>query len=130
MIETSVDSAARRKAPRLEIDLPVELERGKGVTRDVSASGVFFETDEALAPGARIRFSLLVEHASPVPLRLQCEGQVVRVERHDGRLGVAATISTSRMTPLGGSPRKPLAAPLKGRSARPRPARLADQISA
>lgn len=89
----------RREAPRLEIGLPVELERGNGWTRDISASGVFFETDESFTPGAPIRFSLLLEHVYPSPFRLECQGQIVRVERREGKVGVAAAINSYRLIP-------------------------------
>ncbi|HEV8457103.1 MAG TPA: PilZ domain-containing protein [Methylomirabilota bacterium] len=48
-------------------------------TRDFSSSGVFFETDRALAPGAPIEFSLVLGRVSPgLPLRLDCEGRIVQ----------------------------------------------------
>ena len=42
----------RRQALRFPITLPVELERGTGITRDISTSGVFFETDQVFRAGA------------------------------------------------------------------------------
>jgi len=100
MLKSATESIARRKVPRLEIGLLVELEHGKGWTRDVSASGVFFETDEPLAPGVPIRFSMLLDQSSTGPLRLECVGRIVRVEQQDGRLGVAATFTVSRLVPV------------------------------
>lgn len=88
----------RRKEPRLAIGLPVELEPGNGWTRDVSTSGVYFEADRSFSVGAPIKFSLVVAHAEPTVLRLQCAGQIVRVERHEGRVGVAATITASELS--------------------------------
>ena len=41
----------RRKAPRFQVTLPVELLEGKGITRDLSACGVFFETDRLFVLG-------------------------------------------------------------------------------
>lgn len=94
-----MECAERREATRLPIGLPVELERGKGWTRDVSASGVFFETDAAPSPGAPIKFSMLLEYAYPTPLRLDCEGQIIRVERRGGKVGVAAAITAYHLKP-------------------------------
>jgi hypothetical protein len=64
------DPSRIRQDRRLAVTLPVELPSGHGLPRDVSASGVFFETTHALSPGAAIRFSLLLEHADPMgPIR-------------------------------------------------------------
>lgn len=89
----------RRRAVRFPIAIPVELEGGTGVTRDVSLSGVFFETNQFFALGEPIRLTLILERATPVqPVRLQCEGRVVRVERRQPelRLGVAVAIESYR----------------------------------
>ena len=89
----------RREAPRLDIRLGVKLEDGDGWTRDVSASGVYFETEAPLTVGAPIRFSMLLEHVYPTPMRLECEGQIVRIERREGKLGVAAAMNSYRLIP-------------------------------
>ncbi len=89
----------RRRAARFPIAIPVELEGGTGVTRDVSLSGVFFETNQFFALGELIRLTLVLERASPgQPVRLQCDGRVVRVERRQAelRLGVAVAIESYR----------------------------------
>ena len=94
----------RRGGRRLAVALPVELPNGHGVTRDVSAFGVFFETTLALSPGAAIRFSLLLEHADPGgPIRLHCQGKIVRLEALRGRLGVAVAIDQHRFDPMDAS---------------------------
>ena len=75
----------------------MEVAGATGRTRDFSASGVFFETDRALRPGAPIRFSLVIGRVSPgLPLRLNCEGRIVRTEPRDGRLGVAVAVTRCR----------------------------------
>lgn len=64
----------------------------------MSASGVFFDTRERCVPGAPIRFALVLEHVDPArPLRLDCEGQVVRVEPRGELFGVAASITSCRV---------------------------------
>jgi len=94
------DFGTRRQAQRISVALPVELERGKGVTRDVSASGVFFETDLLFSPGAPITFCLVLEHVTSVgPIRLRCQGTIVRVERRNGKVGVAVAIESHRFDP-------------------------------
>ncbi len=89
----------RRRAKRYTVALPVELPQGLTLTRDVSESGVYFETDSALAPGATIRFEMVFTQVDlEGKLRVECDGEVVRVERHDQRLGVAAQITSYRLT--------------------------------
>ena len=80
--------------PRYPVSLTVETERGKGVTRDISAAGIYFETEQPHASGAPIRFTLVLEHADPTPLRLGCAGEVVRVEPRGAAFGVAAAITS------------------------------------
>jgi PilZ domain len=61
----------RRQARRYRVAVPVELEQGAGLTHDISASGVFFETDSSFPVGVTISFSLVLEHADPGgPVRL------------------------------------------------------------
>lgn len=95
------ESSERRVGERLQIDLPMELGNGhgNGRTRDVSASGVYFETEASLTAGAPIRFSFVLDHVFPTPLRLECEGQIIRVERREGKLGVAAAMNSYRLLP-------------------------------
>lgn len=87
----------RRQASRYRVNLPVELEHGSGWTRDISESGVFFEAEQPFAIGQAIRFSVMLAYAYPgTPLQLHGEGSIVRVERHDGRVGVAIALSAVR----------------------------------
>ena len=100
----------RRKDRRLGLNLNVEFTPGKssgvavpcsGTTLNVSAGGVFFETDAAglIENGMAVFLKIGVpKHAegSPDPLVLHCEGTVCRIEElpeHDSDdkkpLGVA-----------------------------------------
>ncbi len=98
------DFDMKRQAQRISVALPVELENGKGVTRDVSVSGVFFETDLLFSLGTPISFFLILEHADPVgPIRIQCQGNIVRVEPRHGKLGVAVAIDSHRFSAAGES---------------------------
>jgi len=73
----------------------VELASGKGVTRDFSGSGIFFETDRSFTPGQPIEFTLVLEHIDPKrPVRVTCKGEIVRVEKSGQKIGVAAAISS------------------------------------
>ena len=92
---------SRRQHQRLSLALPVQLQNGDGVTRDVSTSGVFFETDLSFRAGSGITFSLILEHADPAgPIRVQCQGTVVRVERVREGFGVAVAINRHRFDPM------------------------------
>lgn len=88
----------RRKAPRFQVALPVELLEGRGISRDLSAGGVFFETDRVFGLGEVIQFALVLEYIDPgQPVRLQCRGRVVRLERRGNTMGVAVAIAAYRL---------------------------------
>ena len=93
----------RRQALRFSVKLPVDLERGTGITRNISTSGVFFETDQAFSTGDPIRLTLVVEPTLPgIPTRLHCRGNVVRAERHEEKPGVGVAFTSYWFEPLGG----------------------------
>jgi len=80
--------------------LSVELENGKGITRDVSPDGVFFLTDLAFSIDTPITLWLVLDRVDPVgPLRVRCQGRVVRVEGNDGVRGVAVAITAHDLEP-------------------------------
>jgi hypothetical protein len=88
----------RRRAPRFRLELLVEWDRGTGITRDVSAGGVFFVTEQLFSPGDPLECALVLAHLDPDhPIRLHCRGQVVRVEPVDGKTGVAVAITAYRV---------------------------------
>jgi len=92
---TGLMANAKRKEERVHAALPVDLGNGTGITRDVSASGMYFETDVDYAAGSEI--SLSIEFDTPGgKLVMKCQGQIVRVEHRDGKVGVAAKIIESR----------------------------------
>src|SRR5688572_13041214 len=89
--------AGQPRQHRMSAAIPVELEGGaSALTRDISASGIYFVTDADLSEGSAIRFS--VEFDSPSgKMFLECNGEVVRIERGGGKLGVGARILESRL---------------------------------
>jgi hypothetical protein len=91
-----VDTADRRVASRIQSNIPIETDCGsKCVTRDLSSSGVYFETDGSFSPGQSIKFSIEMEYVYPDrPVMLQCEGRIVRIDKAEGMIGVAATIDS------------------------------------
>jgi hypothetical protein len=87
----------RRVQQRVSAVLPVKVEgKTTGVTRDISPAGIFFETDADMASGSTIHFSLEFD-SPPGKLMLECSGEVVRIERAGGKIGVAAKILESRL---------------------------------
>jgi hypothetical protein len=87
----------QQRAERISLARPVQLERGIGVTQNVSATGVFFETGEDHAAGSEINFAIELDGPQGKKLMLRCRGEIVRVERRDGKLGVAAKIVASKV---------------------------------
>ncbi|HEX9778229.1 MAG TPA: PilZ domain-containing protein [Geopsychrobacteraceae bacterium] len=87
----------KRTAKRIRIEVPVHLDPGSGVTRDVSPSGVYFFSDRIFTPGMSLCFSLELDYAFPgEPMHLCCRGKVLRVEEVGGKTGVAASICDFR----------------------------------
>ena len=85
--------AEQRKETRYTVELPVDMEETSGVTRDLSTSGVFFETDKSFTPGQTIEFSINFINNS-YPILLKCVGEIVRIENKGQKIGVAASISS------------------------------------
>jgi PilZ domain len=80
------------------VTLPVELQGGLDITRHLSPVGVFFETDQVLSLGEVTQFALVLEYIDPgQPVRLQCRGRVVRLERRGNTMGVAVAIAAYRL---------------------------------
>ena len=86
-----------RTEPREAIALPLHLASGeRGVTRDISATGLFFEIDCSHPLGSEL--DLTVElNLDGRAVRLECRGQVVRVEHAGERTGVAVKMLASRL---------------------------------
>jgi hypothetical protein len=85
-----------RREERLPVALPINIENTQCITRDVSASGVFFETSSTFMIGAHVDFA--IEFDSPGgKLILKCNGEIVRLEDKVGKTGVAVKIIDSVM---------------------------------
>jgi hypothetical protein len=81
----------QRASVRFDTRMPVQLAGGTGTTHNISARGVYFETDVQPASGALIDFTIEY-HLRGRKHNLLCEGKVVRVEAQAGRIGVAARL--------------------------------------
>ena len=95
----------RRRDERVVVALPVTLEQEKGVTHNVSGSGAFFEfpsRQTSLTPGAAISFSMELDDPRGGALRLNkvsAKGEILRVEQHAEKVGVAAAITAYKFEP-------------------------------
>jgi hypothetical protein len=87
----------KRLEQRMPTTRPVQLDRGTGITRNISTSGIFFETNEDYAEGSEISFAIELDGPQGEKLMLRSRGAIVRVERRDGRLGVAAKVVASKL---------------------------------
>ena len=95
----------KRTGERLGAALAVNLGKASGVTRDVSASGIFFEIDVAYPVGSRIHFELDLD--TPWGrAKCDCRGKIVRVERHDGTVGIAVQFAEARPRARKAPPRR------------------------
>jgi hypothetical protein len=79
----------RRASRRFPLRIGVALDDQAGTTRDVSATGLYFETEEIFLSSKTLDFELLLPRPSGALLRLRCQGEVVRVEPAEDHVGVA-----------------------------------------
>ena len=92
----------RRRAPRLRIALPVDSDSGVlGTSHDISAGGLFLQTDHPLELSEVLDVSVAVnEWATEGGFRIQGQGRVVRIETEGARRGVALEVVWSEIEPL------------------------------
>lgn len=86
----------KRREERVASVVPVELGGTKGITRNVSASGIFFEIDAGYALGSSMAFEVELETPGGKML-LKCQGDIVRIEPRNKRVGVAVQITESKL---------------------------------
>lgn len=86
-----------REFDRINATIPVKFEGGiEGETRNLSPSGVFFVVDSEMKTGGSLHFTLEFDSTGG-KLYMDCIGEIVRVVKADGRIGVAAKITESRL---------------------------------
>ena len=89
-----------RSEERVSMKASVTLPGGlTGITRDISASGIYFETDSEPLGDSPLAFSVEFKNDVGAGMILRCRGQVLRVEHHGSRVGVAARILESKLEP-------------------------------
>jgi hypothetical protein len=99
----------KRAARRFPLRVPVSVSRNSNGSseaaqiRDVSARGICFYLDSAIAEGSPIGFTLTLppEITLTESIRVQCKGRVVRVEdaKTEGKVRVAAMIDEYEFLP-------------------------------
>src|SRR6266478_10011505 len=93
----------KRSTRRFALRLPVSVtysddgaQEKAAQTRDVSARGICFYVDSAIAAGSAIEFTLVLppEITLTESIRVRCKGKVVRVDNSsaDDKVAVAAVI--------------------------------------
>ncbi len=53
-------AADRRQAPRFKTELALQWPGGTAVVRDISSTGVRFETDHPMSPGEKMKFTIVI----------------------------------------------------------------------
>jgi hypothetical protein len=101
-------AAERRASRRFTMTLPLTVRSGdpggkerQGQTRDVSFRGLYFLIEEDFAPGSPIEFILTLprEITMAGDVHIRCFAEIVRVEPHEGRHGIAARIDSYEFLP-------------------------------
>jgi hypothetical protein len=88
----------QRLEPRETLALPLKLEDGcSAVTRDISASGMYLEIAGLHSLRGLVVFEM---HLADARMKFTAEGEVVRVEHHDGNTGLAVKLRSPRLEPL------------------------------
>jgi 1,4-alpha-glucan branching enzyme len=91
----------RRALRRFSLDLPIHIKRlngdqsdATGHTRDVSSRGVYMLISSELKPGAPIEFVMTLpsEITLADPVRVRCQGRILRVDRDGQEMGAAVAI--------------------------------------
>ncbi len=92
--------AEKRKAERFVGAIQIELKNGTGLTRDFNIDGVYFVTDQPISLGEHLNFAINLSHIDSLgPHRLQCSGEVVRVEPGLDTVGIAVAILDHSFAP-------------------------------
>lgn len=101
MVLRNQKSKESRRDERVATVLPVKVGAEIGLTRDVSATGVYFEVASGLEIGSEIEFSVELDAGSEKMFAqkvvLSCRGKIVRTEAHGKRTGVAVKIIESAL---------------------------------
>jgi hypothetical protein len=102
------NSIERRASRRFTMTLPLTIRTSgpggrerQGQTRDVSFRGLYFLIDADFEPAGNIEFVLTLprEITMAGDVHIRCFAQIIRVEPHNGRRGIAARIDRYEFLP-------------------------------
>jgi hypothetical protein len=103
------NSIERRASRRFTMTLPLTVRPNgpgggaerQGQTRDVSFRGLYFMMDADFDPGSAIEFILTLprEITMAGDVHIRCFAEIIRVEPHNGRRGIAARIDRYEFLP-------------------------------
>jgi hypothetical protein len=103
------NSIERRASRRFTMTLPLTVRAGgpdgeterQGQTRDVSFRGLYFLVDADFEPGSAIEFILTLPREITLAgdVHIRCFAEIIRVEPHNGRRGIAARIDRYEFLP-------------------------------
>jgi hypothetical protein len=96
----------RRSGPRVPVRVPIKVrhegDEHRGLTRDLSSSGIFLYSESGMKAGSKLELVIML----PPGLGFGaggwtlCEASVVRVEESDGKgMGIAATLDRIEWLP-------------------------------
>lgn len=92
----------KRRSFRFKGEIPLEIKQGTGITRDLSADGLYFYTDKPVFMGERMELVLRLDHQRLVQrVKLHCQADVARIEPGRDKVGVAVTITRHRVETAG-----------------------------
>lgn len=81
----------RRRAERVEVDYPLRFGAAEGVARDISAGGLYFETEALVVVGQRLRIEMTVNDVPGGTVTVRA--RVCRIDEiGEGRYGVGAIL--------------------------------------
>jgi hypothetical protein len=84
------------RSKRYSTELSTTLNGVTGVTRNVSATGLYIVQDQQCEAGSHIEFWVDLDTPGG-KLKLCCEGEVIRVEKVDDRYGLGVKILSQVM---------------------------------
>ena len=95
--QTAAMTKEQRTARREPICLTLQLDGSvNAVTRDISATGLYFETESQPRVGCLIQIEILLDGADD-PMKFKAQGQIVRIESLGSRTGVGVRLLDSRL---------------------------------
>lgn len=80
-----------RAAERFDAGQPIEIAGRLGWVRDLSATGMYFYCDSPHTVGTSVQLAIEIAMGGQKQ-RLECEGEVVRADDHEGGFGIAVRL--------------------------------------